>query len=248
MRLVVTLLALGLIGLYGRAGADPVVAEWSASDHCNPDQVCSWTSFDSAVPENPACAGSALRLQTSDAAEFMHYETSASLDVPGTWIIRARLRVLAEAHSAADKRGVQIGFVRSADSGNFLQIGVDELFLWDGFEDPGPVVAVDTDGAFHDYRIEITATEARVYHDDVLKTTMPLINHVALPNSPYLYWGDGTGTASSTSDWESFSHNGSTLPCAKGVPAIGPFPAAVAGLALLIAALLLLRRRGLQAS
>ena len=93
------------------------------------------------------------------------------------------------------------------DSTTFLfGIGVDRIFLTPEF---GSVVDdeafVDTDDAFHTYRIEVAANGSiEVFYDDVSTLTGSSFVSASLPG---ISWGEASISALGTSEWTMFSHN-----------------------------------------
>ena len=65
---------------------------------------------------------------------------------------------------------MQIFFTTAANVGGILYIGQDDVFLANGFLVRGPGASVDTDNAFHTYRIDVSAIGAgsavKVYYDN----------------------------------------------------------------------------------
>jgi len=207
---------------FGRERDGPVcagasaVSSWRAPGGRLPDALCGWNLVNSAFPETPSLSGGALTLPTSSNNERMYYEQSnADLSVPSLWVIEARLRVVSESHDPPSiARGVAIGFTPAPHEGNFLQIGVGEIFLFASYSGMGDYAQVATDDGPHDYRIEVSGDgPVKVYYDGLLKLSGSLISAPELANFPDLWWGDGTQSASGVSEWTSFTHNGSGREC-----------------------------------
>lgn len=193
----------------------PFNSFWDARMNIFPDAFCPWTGFDTAAPEDPALAGGILTLATSDFGENVYYEQSNLLSIPQNFTIAARLRLVSESHGDGNpRRGVAIHFTVAPDTSNVLCIEHDRVFLWSAIGVQGPTAVVDTDDAFHDYRIEVQNHQAiQVYQDNVLILTGTMTVSSANVDYPYIWWGDGTANASAVSQWTSFAHNGSTSAC-----------------------------------
>jgi hypothetical protein len=107
---------------------------------------------------------------------------------------------------------------------HFLWIGRNEIFLNDGSRQiKGPSASVDTDDAFHTYRIEVEGVNAddavKVFYDGGLTLTGALF--VADEDEhPLIGWGDvDYFSTSGISEWQSFRHNASAVPRMEIYPA-----------------------------
>ena len=128
------------------------------------------------------------------------------LDIPTNLVIEARMRVVS---------GTAIIYfvTQPGDAENWLRIGPDEIFVNAGSRtNRGAVAQVDTDGAFHDYRIEVhgvaTGSVVQVFYDG----TLALRGSLFLGDEDeviQIVWGTLTGGESL---WQSFRHNASPAP------------------------------------
>src|SRR6266404_3472735 len=128
------------------------------------------------------------------------------LDIPTNLVIEARMRLVS---------GTAIIYfvTQRGDAENWLRIGLDEIFLSAGSRtNRGAVAPVDTDNAFHDYRVEVhgvtTGSVVQVFYDGTLTLTGSLFfgdeDEVI-----QIVWGTLTGGESL---WQSFRHNASPAP------------------------------------
>jgi hypothetical protein len=187
---------------------------WGVSLGAPPDSAC-WTKVDTSPLNDPVLTTGALTLATTNPAEAMYYEQSGSLlSVPSTWVIEAGLRVLAESHDPGPRWGAAIGFVGAPGVGNVLLLGVGHIMLWSGFGVEGPSAAIATADRVHDYRLEVEVPGAiKVFQDDVLVLTGSTIFDSSMGTTPYVYFGDGSGSGASTTQWTYFEHNGAASVC-----------------------------------
>lgn len=188
---------------------------WNASSGQSPGPPC-WTLFDTSPMNNPVLGSGTMHLGTSSPAEVMYFEqVGTQLSVPGTWTIEAGMRVVAEHHPPGSSRwGAAIGFATGPGRGGVLVIGENELRLWSGFGVAGPAAVVPTTDGMHDYRLEVEIAGAiRVYRDGVLVLSGATIAHSGFGSRAYLYFGDGSGEAASTTEWAYFRHDGAASSC-----------------------------------
>jgi hypothetical protein len=96
-----------------------------------------------------------------------------------------------------------------------ILIGADQVKILAGDFTIGSTANVDTDDAFHTYRIVITGSSigspVQVYYDSGLILTGALYA-LATP-AARLSWGEISTVAYGTSEWEYFEHNGSAASC-----------------------------------
>jgi hypothetical protein len=106
-----------------------------------------------------------------------------------------------------------VGFTMASNIGNTLFIGKDEIFLGNGHASRGAPTAVDTDEAFHTYRVEVdgatSTSDVRVYQDNILRLSGALYTDGPDNGSePRVYFGEVSSLAHGTSLWAKFSQNG----------------------------------------
>jgi hypothetical protein len=207
--------------LLDRAAAQSAPAAFSsvyeASGGVDPALVCPpWRLVDSADPEDPALAGGKLVIGTSADGENMFYiQTAPDVEIQYPLVIEARLKRVSGAASTELMAPIVIGFTVGPSVGNFLSVGLDEVFLQAGESTRGVGAAVDTDGDFHTYRIEVAAGGAiDVFQDGALQLTGSTYpsgsDHGAAAR---VYWGEVSISAFGTSEWEMVRHNASAVDC-----------------------------------
>lgn len=187
-------------------------AEWNASSGMFPDQVCpAWSVSDNAVPEDPVFSNGKLLISTSENSENIYYGQLEPIIVfPDVTVIEARMRVISVSSSSNARTESLIQFAMAPNQGNVLFIGKDEIFLLSGDLVRGASASVDTDDAFHTYRIEInTNGVVNVFYDGSLALTGStfISNSGAFPGMRAIYWGNASVLANGVSEWEFFRHN-----------------------------------------
>lgn len=187
---------------------------WQASSGLTPDAVTDGlTLFDSASPENPLISGGKLTLSTSTGAEDMYYLHQGSMmsisDLPQ---IDFRMKYVSGSFSGA-RAPAMIAFGVGAGVGAQVLLKQDLVQTSDA--NGSTIVqsaSVDTDDAFHDYRISLSGTSDgsafTVYQDNVALFSDVLGTRVAsFGTTPNVAFGDMSSVAFGVSEWESFSHN-----------------------------------------
>ena len=169
--------------------------------------------IDTAAPEQPLLASGDLLLSTDDDSELMFYSCSGTnLLIPTNLVIEAELRYVSGTGNVPGRTATIIGFTVAPSLGGLLFIEHDNIFLGHSYSDKGTNAAVDTDGSFHSYRVEVDTSNPngliKVFYDqalvltDSLLTSGPNVNQV-----PEIYFGDGSSSAYGVSRWRSFQHN-----------------------------------------
>lgn len=193
---------------------DAAVINWDAGSGLGPESV-GYTLIDTANPEDPVLTASTLTLSTDSAAEGMQYRMNeGELSFGSSVTVEFRMRMASSSATSANRRGAYVGIVASDNVFITLWIGVDDLRFTGGDD---TVLAsnstIDTDGAFHDYRLEIGGTAAgapvQLFQDEVavLSSTLTETTLPGLMGAPAIGFGDGTSFESGTSEWQTFSHN-----------------------------------------
>ena len=189
--------------------ATATTVTWDASSNLFPNQITPpWTLFDAATPENPVLSGGALTLATSGLETLLYRMTGSQLSVPAILDITFTLRFVSG--SAGVTRGASgVGFYPAPNVGNNLWFETDTIFLNGPGDVRGPSVALDTDGAFHDYEIQIiggtVGSTINVFQDTILVLSGALIAQSSADAD--INWGCLTESASGSAQWKSFSHN-----------------------------------------
>ena len=197
--------------------ASPAVAQtfsssWSGDSGQLPDQICpAWRLSENATPEDPMLSGGVLVVSTDQFGEDMVYQQVAPADIafqfPFTIEIRVRLVAGVTVHPA--RAPITLTISTGPNTGTMIGIDHDRVFILDGDLSAGSQAVVDTNDAFHTYRVVIEAHGAvSVFHDGVLILSGALfVSSTAFGNTPgYITWGEGSSLAWGTSQWEFVRH------------------------------------------
>ncbi len=220
----VAILVASVLVLHGAQPADaapPINLQWLAASATFPNSLCELTLQDNAA-EDPVLAGGVLTLTTTVPANGMYYEqTAADLAIPDSLVIEARVRFVINSTTSVVRSGVGVAFCTQPNRWNILQLGADEAYLLQGTSATRGLTAnVDTDDAFHLYRIEVIVSTGaiEVRQDGIQILTGSLLTSTESP-SPVLWFGDGSSNPSATSEWTSFGHNADKPGCGGVVAA-----------------------------
>ena len=220
-----------LSGFASQAALAGFVSNYQASSGLFPDQISPpYTLTDTASPENPALSGGILTLGTSADAERMSYiQLEPIVDTSGPFFIEARIRFVSGSSSHAARAPVSIALTTAPNIGNTLFIDLDRVFFNTGEVTAGPSALVDTDGAFHTYRIDYSGAGALALAYDGVPVLAGATFASPGFNGPQerISWGMGSVLSFGTSDWQVFRHN------ALAVPEPQSYVMLVAGLGLL---------------
>ena len=174
-----------------------------------PDAVCPvWTPIVSGSPATPAIINGKLVLTTTQNSQNLGY-VQTDLIVSYPLVIESRVKRVSGSTSGTDRAPIYLGFTSAPDVGNTLYIGDDQIFILSSPTVVGDVATVDTDGDFHDYRIEVAADGTiKVFYDGVLTLTGNTFNS-ANNNGPVerVVWGEVSSHAHGVSEWAYVTHN-----------------------------------------
>lgn len=136
------------------------ISYWNATSGLMPNQITPpWTLTNSASPEVPVLGSQFLTLSTSTNAENMYYDhTGPTVETSSSFYMEARLRFVSGSNSVSWRAPIAIAFTTAPNVGGVLFIRGDEVFFNTADAVAGPSAFVDTDGAFHTYRIEVAPT------------------------------------------------------------------------------------------
>jgi hypothetical protein len=205
------------------AAAQPIEAVWDGASGLTPDQVCpAWTLTDTAPGADPVLDAGVLTLSTAAVAEDMFYvQTALTTPAPDPIVIEARLRFTSGSSNLNNRGPAAIAVTTAANTGTLFFVGADDIFLTADGDVRGPSASVDTDGAFHTYRIEITAAGVVTvaYDGTPTLTGATYTSAPAFGAVPRILWGEGSIVAFGTHAWESFRHNAAT--CDSGTTTTG---------------------------
>jgi hypothetical protein len=211
-------------------------ATWSASSGSSPTAANPPWQYYSEPTGTATMTPDGLRLDTNPAfARATYFQTADQLSVPSNLVIEARVRFVSGSSDVVGHAPAGVSVYPGQGVANYLWIGKDEIFVNAGTRfERGDAAAVDTDDAFHDYRIELGGTTDgspfRVFYDGALTLTGSLFPGDE-DQLPEIGWGDIAYDASGVSEWQLFQHNGAAV----------PEPSAAAGC--FLAGLVLLSRR-----
>lgn len=164
-------------------------------------------------PALPTLSGDTLNLATTTDLEGLIYYADPNdsiLAVPDTLIIEARMRFVTGSSQTANRTGATIYAMNAYQTGTSLFIGQDEIFLLASGTVRGESNVVETDNAFHTYRLEIIQSgQVKVYWDGILALTGATFTDGAhFGNySAAISWGDGSSVARAHTQWQSVKHN-----------------------------------------
>jgi hypothetical protein len=216
--LVTLVTLLGVAGVAAsRAGE---ISHWSAASGLLPNQLTSdWTMIDTAPLHDPVLSGGHMGLATQAKWETMYFEQFNGLHFGSSLTIEFRARFGSRVDSADSYSPAFVYFAFGSGLGSVLYLGEDDVWLANGNVVRGPGAGVDTDDAFHTYRLEIGGLTAgspiNVYYDN---SPSPLFGGVVFQNNEFngpsqrLGFGDGTHGDSGYSEWEYLWHNASCVP------------------------------------
>ena len=208
---MITLLA--LCATASSASADTVT--WNGSSGLLPTQITPpYTLVDNAVA-NPVLSGGILTLNTSsEPLTYMLYDQSGlQLAVPSNLVIEANMRFVSGTSPGTTRAPAGIQFVPAPGLLNFLWIQSDLIFLNQTGDVRGPSAVVDTDGAFHTYRIEVTGqslgSAVNVFYDNGAIPVLTGALFATASTTTFIDWGDLTDSPGTggISEWQSFQHN-----------------------------------------
>lgn len=186
---------------------------WEASSGLLPDEIIvPYALTDTVAAANPVLGASALTLTTTAAGEVMQYELSgAGLNIGNNLDIQVRLRMAGGAPGApAAQVQVRSSFGRVA-----VGFGPDLVFLRASGSSWGTSAAVDTDDAFHTYRIRVMGGASHVTVEQDGSQILSGYPYGGGGSSGYyIRFGNDAEPASTTgtSEWEFVQHNAGVLP------------------------------------
>jgi len=207
---IASVIAIAILAIASFARAQPTEAVWDAGSGLTPEQSCpAWMLTDDAPGADPVLANGVLTLSTAANAEDMFYTQGIPLPAPDPIVIEARVQ-LSSGSSSFDNRGpVAVGVTTSPNTGAFLFLDAGQMFLTADGDVRGASASVDTEGAPHTYRMEVTAAGfVTVAYDGTTKLAgHTFMNAAAFGPTPRVLWGEGSVLAFGTEAWTSLRHN-----------------------------------------
>ncbi len=196
------------------AGDQCYNASWYGSSQALPELTCpEWELVRLNGSPTPFMIGDTLSIVMSDISQDCFYrQTADALSIPDIWVIEFRMQYVSGSTISTTQAPLTIMFVRPGETGNMLWIGTDQIFMWSAPNVVTPSVSLDTDDAFHTYRVEVEISGAiRVYYDNVLTITGNTFNWSVLGPAS-INWGDGSPSSQASTKWTMFRHNGFISP------------------------------------
>lgn len=230
MRVAITIL---LIFLFGCTSARADLVTWQASSGLLPDQIGNPYTLVDTSANDPILSSGVLTLETSSDPELMGYRMSgAQLSVPSALFIDFNMRMVSSDSSSPSLRtGAVVSITTQNSIGNVINFGIDEVFFLTTGGARGPSANIDTDSAFHDYRIEVSGLDAgseiSLFQDNSLVLTHVLVNDSAnYGTEERIFFGNHTTVAHGESEWTLFQHNAAAVPEPSGfIASLGLFTA-----------------------
>jgi len=196
------------------AVAQPYHFRWDGASGLLPNQGCPfWTHVDNSAATAVLSGGVLTLATTSFAGNNLYYDDAApDVVVPNPWIIEWRGRFVSESSNHPSRSAMMVTPFIGGNIGIGMGIAADRVFINSADLTVGSQVTVDTNDAFHTYRLVIVGTNVQVFYDGthVLTGTM-----YGISGSPVarLDWGEASVVAFGVSEWLYFEHNGSNASC-----------------------------------
>lgn len=201
--------------------AQASVSYWSASSGLRPDQVSSyWVLQDDTPATPPFFTNGVMTLATTTKPRLEYFDAGpAGITMPTDLTIEFRARFASRVATANNVSPMSVYFSFGGGLGGALNFGLDDLWLASGYHVRGAGTSVDTDTAFHTYRIEVNGVSLgspiKVYYDNALT---PLLTGAVVYDAslncgdPNVGFGDADDKDSGVSAWEYLWHNASCVP------------------------------------
>lgn len=201
--------------------AQASVSFWSADSGLRPDQLTPyWTLHDDSPATPPIVTNGVMTSATMAKVKKEYFHTGpAGLDMPSDLTIEFKARFVSRVVSANNYSPMSVYFSFGDGLGGMLNLGLDDVWLAGGHNIRGVGASVDTDNAFHTYRIQLGGTSLgssiNVYYDNAVT---PLLTGAVIydPNlnceDAEIGFGDVSTKDSGTSEWEYLWHNASCVP------------------------------------
>jgi hypothetical protein len=210
------------------------VSDWRASSGLFPDQISpAYTLFDEASPENPILSGGVLTLGSSPNSERMFYiQLEPLVDTSQPFYLEAKVKLVSGSSSDPSRGPINFLLTTAPGVGNTLHIDTDVVFFNSSANTRGPSAVVQTDDAFHTYRIDYNGAGTFTLRYDT--NPVPILSASTFADLAFngsqkrLSFGEGSILAQGTSQWEYVQHN------ALAVPEPESFALLLAGLALVV--------------
>lgn len=195
--------------------AHALVTVWDGASGQLPNQVDpGWTLVDTA-PTNPSFANGVLTIQTAGSFSGLQYYRmdGAAFAAPATgpYWLEADMRFVSGSQTSGWWRSPGVMGIRF-DNGRLaiLEIRRDFIYIRNGDNSVGASNAnVDTDDAFHTYRMEVSGTASgsmvNVWQDGVLVLSDNAVYNAG--GTAGVFFGEGSQLALGVTEWKRVSHN-----------------------------------------
>lgn len=219
------------------SSAQALVSTWDGSSNLLPEQADpGWALIDEGAG-SPSFAGGVLSIQTSAAHSARQYYTMGGVDLDfssgAPFWLEAEMKYISGSQTSGWWRAPGHMSFRF-DNGRIavLEIRKDLIYIRNGDNSAGDTAAVDTDDAFHTYRMEALGTGAgttvNVYQDGSLVLSDNAL--YAAGGAASVSWGEASTLATGTTQWKRVSHNMAAV-AVTPVPEPGSWALWAAGLA-----------------
>ncbi|MBT9503564.1 MAG: PEP-CTERM sorting domain-containing protein [Burkholderiaceae bacterium] len=219
------------------SSAQALVSTWDGSSDLLPEQVDpSWTLIDEGAG-SPSFAGGVLTIQTTSTHGARQYYTMGGTDLDFTggapYWLEAEMKYISGSQTSGWWRAPgHMSFRFESGRIAVLEIRKDLIYIRNGDNSAGDSAVVDTDEAFHTYRMEALGTAAgttvNVYQDGLLVLSDNAL--YAAGGGASVSWGEASTLATGTTQWKRVSHNMAAV-AVTPVPEPGTWALWAAGLA-----------------
>jgi len=204
-----SLLLLSVITLsWSSIASSATTNRWDASSGTLPP----WPKFGSG---QTTLATSFLTVSTTTESENAYFFIDSTSDQVN---IEFRGRYVSGLSDPSPPRAPMVVQVQTAPyTVNYLFIREGQIFLLSDDTHIGATAAVPTSDSMHTYRITVSGIVMQIYYDGVLELTGNMFNNPATLDHPGILWGEASGAAYGTSEWEYFQYSAPTITAPRSV-------------------------------
>jgi hypothetical protein len=203
--------ALAALCAFSALPAQALVTVWDGSSNLLPNAVDpNWTLVDTS-PGSPSLTGGTLTIQTSGGHSARQFYTMTNTDFSGAtpYWVEAEMKFVSGSETSGWWRSGGIIAIKNDGFNAFLGIRKDFIFLLDADNHATATATVDTDDAFHVYKLEVLGDTlnslVNVYQDGILVLSDTSLYNAGGGSS--VGFGEGSTLATGTTLWKSVSHN-----------------------------------------
>jgi hypothetical protein len=217
--------SIGLLSVVAIAGSlftsHAAIESWSASSGLWPSQASTnWTYNGSSLSTTPAIYGHFMLIDTTQNRRLSYFESTGCLDIPNNLTIEFNTRMWWRNACLDTVSPAAVFFGLGNGLGSVLYLGRDDVWLSGGNGTRGAGnSSVDTDNAFHTYRIEVSGvtlgSAINVFYDNSatpLFTGSVFYDPALNGNTERIGFGDITQEDSGVSKWDYLWHNAKCVP------------------------------------